>query len=152
MNRDETLFSFFLFFFTRGGCASRLRACLGARLLLQSYQYPNLSEGADRVGGQLRGDKRVSLQWRNQIGRVWRKVSESNARSVRSRVSFGWTHMYASPRSASSQSVPGFGLYQWSRRRLYGRPCDGWACSARSRGSGEGACRGSIPRRCILSR
>ena len=26
-------------------------------LLLQSYQYPNLSEGADRVGGQLRGDK-----------------------------------------------------------------------------------------------
>ena len=34
-----------------------LRACLGARLLPQSYQYPNLSEGADRVGGQLRGDK-----------------------------------------------------------------------------------------------
>ena len=28
-----------------------------ARLLPQSYQYPNLSEGADRVGGQLRGDK-----------------------------------------------------------------------------------------------
>ena len=27
------------------------------RLLPQSYQYPNLSEGADRVGGQLRGDK-----------------------------------------------------------------------------------------------
>ena len=26
-------------------------------LLPQSYQYPNLSEGADRVGGQLRGDK-----------------------------------------------------------------------------------------------
>ena len=36
------------FFFTRGGCASCLRACLGARLLLQSYQYPNLSEGAER--------------------------------------------------------------------------------------------------------
>ena len=36
---------------------SYLRACFGARLLLQSYQYPNLSEGADRVGGQLRGDK-----------------------------------------------------------------------------------------------
>ena len=30
---------------------------LGTRLLPQSYQYPNLSEGADRVGGQLRGDK-----------------------------------------------------------------------------------------------
>ena len=55
-------------FFTRGGCASYLRACLGAWLLPQSYQYPNLSEGADRVGGQLRGYKdRVPLQWRNQI-------------------------------------------------------------------------------------
>ena len=49
--------------FTRGGCASYLRACLDARLLPQSYRYPNLSEGADRVGGQLRGDKdRVPLQ------------------------------------------------------------------------------------------
>ena len=28
-------------------------------------QYRNLSEGADRVGGQLRGDKRVPLQWCN---------------------------------------------------------------------------------------
>ena len=27
----------FFFFFTRGGCASCLRACLGTRLLLQSY-------------------------------------------------------------------------------------------------------------------
>ena len=31
LNRDGTLF------FTRGGCASRLHACLGTRLLLQSY-------------------------------------------------------------------------------------------------------------------
>ena len=38
---------------------SSLCACLDARLLLQSYQYPNLSEGADRVGGQLRGDKEL---------------------------------------------------------------------------------------------
>ena len=46
------------FFFTRGGCVSCSRGCLGVRLLLQSYQYPNLSEeGADRVAGQLRGDK-----------------------------------------------------------------------------------------------
>ena len=51
LNRDRTLFV------TRGGYASCLRGCLGARLLPQSYQYPNLSEGADRVGGQLRGDK-----------------------------------------------------------------------------------------------
>ena len=38
-------------FFTRGGSrASCLHACLGTRLLPQSYQCPNLSEGADRVG------------------------------------------------------------------------------------------------------
>ena len=57
----------FLFFLPGvDGRASCLRACLGARLLLQSYKYPNLSEGAERVGGQLRGDKdRVPLQWRN---------------------------------------------------------------------------------------
>jgi len=30
-----------LFFFTRGGCVSCLRGCLGARLLPQPYQYPN---------------------------------------------------------------------------------------------------------------
>ena len=58
-------------FFTRGGYASCLRACLGARLLPQPL--PNLSEGADRVGGQLRGDKRVPLQWRNQ---VWQGLEE----------------------------------------------------------------------------
>ena len=50
-----------------GGCVSYLRAFLGARLLPQSYQYPNLSEGADRVGGQLREIKNapVRLQWRH---------------------------------------------------------------------------------------
>ena len=55
----------FYFFYTRGGCVSCLRACFGTRLLLQSYQDPNLSEGADRVAGQMHGDKRVPLQWRN---------------------------------------------------------------------------------------
>ena len=53
----ESRRNFFFFFFTRGGCVSCLRACLGARLLPQSYQYRNLSEGADCVGGQLRRDK-----------------------------------------------------------------------------------------------
>ena len=48
-------------------------ACFGARLFLQSYQYPNLSEGADRVAGQLRGDKEYLFQWRNQI---WQSVEE----------------------------------------------------------------------------
>ena len=70
------------FFFTRGGCVSCLRVCLDARLLPQSYQYPNLSEGADRVGGQLRGDKECPFSGVTKSGRVWRKVPESDARSV----------------------------------------------------------------------
>ena len=69
-------------FLTEGGCASCLRACLGARLLPQSYQYPNLSEGADRVGGQLRGDKECPFSGVTKSGRVWRKVPESGARNV----------------------------------------------------------------------
>ena len=69
-------------FFTPGGCASYLRACLGARLLLLSYQYPNLSKGADCVGGQLRGDTECPFSGVTQSGRVWRKVLESDARSV----------------------------------------------------------------------
>ena len=55
---------------------------MGARLLLQSYQYPNLSEGADRVGGQLRGDKECPFSGVTKSGRVWRKVPESDARSL----------------------------------------------------------------------
>ena len=61
---------------------SCLRACLGAWLLPESYQYPNLSEGADRVGGQLRGDKECPFSGVTKCGRVWRKVPESDARSV----------------------------------------------------------------------
>ena len=68
--------------FTRGGYASCLRACLGARLLPQSYQNPNLSEGADRVGGQMQGDKKCPFSGVTKTGRVWRKVPESDARSV----------------------------------------------------------------------
>ena len=78
----ETRRNFFSSFFTRGGCVSCLRACLGARLLPQSYQYPNLSEGADRVAGQLRGDKECPFSGVTKSGRVWRKVPESDARSV----------------------------------------------------------------------
>ena len=55
---------------------------MGARLFPQSYQYPNLSEGADRVGGQLRGDKERPFSGVTKSGRVWRKVPESDARSV----------------------------------------------------------------------
>ena len=72
----------FFFFFTWGECVSCLRACSGARFLPQSYQYSNLSEGADRVGGQLRGDKECPFSGVTKSGRVWRKVQESDARSV----------------------------------------------------------------------
>ena len=54
----------------------------GARLLLQSYKYPNLSEGADRVAGQLRGDKEYPFSGVTKSGRVWRKVPESDVQSV----------------------------------------------------------------------
>ena len=53
----------------------------GARLLLQSYQYPNLSDGADRVAGQLRWDKECPFSGVTKSGRVWRNVPESDARS-----------------------------------------------------------------------
>ena len=69
-------------FFTRGGCVSCLHVCLGARLLPQSYQYPNLSEGTDRVGGQLRGDKECPFICVTKSGRIWRMEPESDAPSV----------------------------------------------------------------------
>ena len=43
---------------------------------------PNISEGADRVAGQLRGDKEYPFSGVTKSGRVWRKVPESDARSV----------------------------------------------------------------------
>ena len=78
-------------FLTRGGCVSCLRARFGARLLLQSYQYPNLSEGADCVGGLLRGNKECPFSGVTKSGRVWRKVPESDARSVLCPLSWPWT-------------------------------------------------------------
>ena len=41
-----------------------------------------VSEGADRVGGQLRGNKECPFSGVTKSGRVWRKVPESDARSV----------------------------------------------------------------------
>ena len=70
--------SFLLLLFFFSGCASYLRACLGARLL----PHPNFSEGADRVGGQLHGDKERPFIGVTKSGRVWRKVPESDVRSV----------------------------------------------------------------------
>ena len=42
---------------------------------------PNLSEGADRVSGQLRGDKECPFSGLTKSGRVWRKVPENDARA-----------------------------------------------------------------------
>ena len=67
------------FFFTRGRCVSCLCACFGTRLLPQSYQCPNLSEGTDHVGGQLHGDKECPFSGITKSSRVWRKVPESDA-------------------------------------------------------------------------
>ena len=39
-------------------------------------------EGADRVAGQLRGDKECPFNGVTKSGRFWRKVPESDARSV----------------------------------------------------------------------
>ena len=38
----------------------------------QSYQYPNLSEGTDHVGGRLHGDKECPFTGVTKSGRVWR--------------------------------------------------------------------------------
>ena len=46
-------------------------------------RYPNLSEGADRVGGQLRGDKEYPFSGETKSGGVWMRVPESEARSMR---------------------------------------------------------------------
>ena len=54
-----------------------LTCVLGAWLLPQTYQYRNLSEGADSVGEQLRGDKECPFSGVTKSGRVWRKVPES---------------------------------------------------------------------------
>ena len=72
------------FFFYPGGCASCLHACLGAGLLPRSYQYQNLLEGTDCVGGQLRGDKECPFSDVTKSGRVWRKVPESGCLSRQS--------------------------------------------------------------------
>ena len=49
------------------------------RAWAQDYQYPNLLEGADRVGGQLRGDKECPFSGVTKSGWVWWKVPESDA-------------------------------------------------------------------------
>ena len=63
-----------------------------------SYQYPNFSEGADRVGGQLRGDKECPFSGATISGRVWRKVPESDIRNVRGPFWTGSEHVASNRR------------------------------------------------------
>ena len=74
-NRDGTLS------FTQDGRISCLRACLDDMSLPQSYHYPNLPERADRIGGQLRGDKECPFSGVINSARVWRKDPESDEMS-----------------------------------------------------------------------
>ena len=69
LNRDGTLF---FFFFLPGVDASHVyvRAWALGCFYSLNYQYPNLSEGADRAGGQLRGDKDCPFSGVTKSGRV----------------------------------------------------------------------------------
>ena len=74
-------------FILPGVDASRVYVRARALGCFQSYQYPNHSEGADCVGGQLRGDKECPFSGVTKSDRVWKKVPESDARSVRTTLS-----------------------------------------------------------------
>ena len=89
MNRDGTFFLSFL-----PGVdvlCIYVRAWALGCFYSHNYEYPNLSGGADRVGGQLRGDKEWPFNGVTKSGRVWRKVPESDARSVVRRLSVSAT-------------------------------------------------------------
>ena len=77
---------------------------LALGLLLQS-------EGADRVGGQLRGDKECPFSGVIKSGRVWRKVPESGARSVIAELSLQitGTSLERSPHAHPSRTQPRIG-------------------------------------------
>ena len=92
LNRDGTLF----FLFLPGVDASHvyMRAwalgCFYSHISTRTFRGPGggggggggSEGGADRVGGQLRGDKECPFSGAAKSGRVWRKVPESDARSV----------------------------------------------------------------------
>ena len=59
-------------------------ACvLGCNVVSTVLLAPKLSEGADSVRGQLRGDKECFFNGVTNSGRVLRKASEGDAGSVR---------------------------------------------------------------------
>ena len=67
-----------LIFFLHGVDASRVYMRAWALGCFHSLST-NLSEGADRVGGQLGGDEECPFSGVTKSGRVWRKVPESDA-------------------------------------------------------------------------
>ena len=81
---------------------------MGARLLPQSYQYLDLSEGTDRVGGQLHGDNADPFSGVTKSGSVWRKVPESDDRSGHWKLTLGENSL-AAPGTGTGVSIePGF--------------------------------------------
>ena len=63
------------------GCLRLMFTSVGA-WALGCFHRPNLSKGADNASAQLRGDKECPFSGVTSSGRVWRKVPESDARSV----------------------------------------------------------------------
>ena len=58
-------------FFFKPGADVYVDVYMHGRLLLQSYLYLNLSEGAVRVAGHLRGDKECPFSGITKSGRVF---------------------------------------------------------------------------------
>ena len=87
--RNSLFFLLFFNFFLPGVDAPHVYVGAWALFCFHGLiTYPNLSEGADRVGGQLRGDKEYPFSGVTKSGRIWRKVPESVARSVENNVIF----------------------------------------------------------------
>ena len=71
----------------------------------QPCKYTDLSEGAESVGEQLRGDKECPFSGVTSSSRVSRKVPESDARSVVSELSASLCFICLSRRSGSVRLV-----------------------------------------------
>jgi len=80
--RQNFFLSHLLSFCTIGRWTSCLCVCLDAMLLPQLYYYPNLSEGANSISGQLYRDRECPYSGITNFGRVWRKVMKSNTWSA----------------------------------------------------------------------
>ena len=71
---------------------------LGCYVASTVLLLPKLSEGADRVSGQLRGDEECPFSGVTNSGRVWRKVPDSDA----------WSVVQHVVRSTNTQSIDDF--------------------------------------------